>query len=468
MATFENRTQYSKEQDQLLKTILDFRFFNPWKNLVSNFDDMFSLRRDAILEIYITNVCNQNCEYCYLVKNKGLYPEDKRDPKLLLHNLRILYDFIMENDYRLPEIDFFTGEIWHTQFGLDVLDTTIEYLRQGMQVDHFLIASNCSFVNDDEQLQKIQSRINTFKQLNAPLFYSISVDGLILDQQTRPRNNNIEYTQEFYDKLFSFAKYNNFYFHPMVSPESIELWSENYDWWRDQCNYYQIQFYPTMMMLEVRSKDWTEEKIDCYCDLLIKMSKDFLQNWCNNDKKLFADTLVGIHKNFIPLNGYFPWCWTRSDSFNGCSVSTDLTVRLGDFAICPCHRTAYNKYLYGYFDVQNDKICGIKAVNPQMAVKVLMMNFNLCHFGCDSCVYTPVCLKGCYGLQLEEMQDPFIPVPTVCHFFDRKYSTLFQYWEDLGIIDYYRKINIQEQNSDAVVELLTTYEKWKEYKNGLG
>jgi len=39
-------------------------------------------------------------------------------------------------------------------------------------------------------------------------------------------------------------------------------------------------------------------------------------------------------------------------------------VRLGDLAICPCHRQAYDEYLYGHFVVENNRITGIKANNP--------------------------------------------------------------------------------------------------------
>ena len=53
--------------------------------------------------------------------------------------------------------------------------------------------------------------------------FSISVDGMIVENLTRPLNNNIEKTEEFYERLFLFAKHNTFYFHPMISAESISL-----------------------------------------------------------------------------------------------------------------------------------------------------------------------------------------------------------------------------------------------------
>ena len=55
-----DKKQYEKEQDELLKTILELRFFNPWK-LKTSYVDMRSLQHDSNLEIYITNTCNQQC-----------------------------------------------------------------------------------------------------------------------------------------------------------------------------------------------------------------------------------------------------------------------------------------------------------------------------------------------------------------------------------------------------------------------
>lgn len=141
----ERQEQFELEQDKLLSTILDARYFSPWKN---NSNKTTDLRHDANLEIYITSVCNQKCEYCYLVKYEEIYPHKLLDQNLILNNLRILYDYILEQKFHIPKVEFFTGEIWHTNFGLQVLDITLEYLKKGLDVDWFMIASNCSFIFD--------------------------------------------------------------------------------------------------------------------------------------------------------------------------------------------------------------------------------------------------------------------------------------------------------------------------------
>ena len=55
---------FQKENDQLLYTILNERFFKPWSNSNSK------LWQTAGMELYITNKCNQHCEYCYLYNNE--------------------------------------------------------------------------------------------------------------------------------------------------------------------------------------------------------------------------------------------------------------------------------------------------------------------------------------------------------------------------------------------------------------
>jgi radical SAM protein with 4Fe4S-binding SPASM domain len=93
-------------------------------------------------------------------------------------------------------------------------------------------------------------------------------------------------------------------------------------------------------------------------------------------------------------------------------------------AICPCHRTCYDKYTYGYFNIENDKIVDILANNTAMAIRVLFSNNNLCSLKCDSCLFRDYCLKGCFGAQLETNKDPFIPIKSVCDFFEKKYVHL--------------------------------------------
>ena len=175
---------YQKEHDEMLKMMLNERFFKIWKNqeLREDLDVRdFSLIDDIGLELFITSTCNQHCDYCYLVKNaKDLYPPEYNKPELILHNLNILFDWFIENDMFIPRIDLFTGEIWHSQFGLDVLNTIYNKMVEGFRTEFIMIPSNCSFLKDPVQTGRIEQIIDKYARMNVRIAFSISIDGFYL------------------------------------------------------------------------------------------------------------------------------------------------------------------------------------------------------------------------------------------------------------------------------------------------
>jgi len=62
--------------------------------------------------------------------------------------MRILFNYIIANQFELPCLDVFSGEVFATPFGWDVLDLIYEYVIKGMKVKYVLTTSNCSFIND--------------------------------------------------------------------------------------------------------------------------------------------------------------------------------------------------------------------------------------------------------------------------------------------------------------------------------
>lgn len=432
---------FNEEQNNLLKFILNNRYFNIWKNeKPTNTDlDKYSLWSESRLEIYLTSTCNQHCEYCYLVKyGDKLYPQETNNKGNILKNLNILFDWIIENDMFIPEIEYFSGEVWHTQFGLDVLELTYQKLLNGLQTNQVLIPSNCSFLLDEIQTQKIQKYINKFRQIGINLQFSISVDGAIIENKSRPLNNKIEKTNEFYERMFLFAVHNNYYFHPMISSSNVKYWKENYLWWEQMSEKYDFKTpKETVMMLEVRNNDWTDETIEQYCDFIrFLMDKDRIAFSGNNEEYAY-NLLTPVD---VGCSGYYPYALPEADTFAGCTVCNSLTIRAGDLAICPCHRTAYSQFIYGYFMVKDNKIIDIKAENVNMAIRILLANNKLCHFKCDTCVFNFFCLKGCFGSQLETTGDPFMPIPCVCKLEQEKIKTIIEKYEEFEVLKYWKTI----------------------------
>ena len=61
-----------------------------------------------------------------------------------------------------------------------------------------------------------------------------------------------------------------------------------------------------------------------------------------------------------------PHLLSRNAFYPGCTINRALIVRMGDLAIVPCHRTSYDQFLLGHFNVENEKIIGVTAKNIQL------------------------------------------------------------------------------------------------------
>ena len=79
--TLQNdKNQFELEQTELIKYILNSRFFSVWKKAANirgteQWDKFikFSLWSESNLELYVTSLCNQKCSHCYL-HQYPLYP----------------------------------------------------------------------------------------------------------------------------------------------------------------------------------------------------------------------------------------------------------------------------------------------------------------------------------------------------------------------------------------------------------
>lgn len=466
---------FQQEQDKLLQTILDARFFNGWRRRGPDATNDVPVGN---LELFITSACNQECEYCYLVKYEQLYPKALNQHDLIIKNMKILFDWLIENDYHIPILDIFTGEIWHSHFGLEILDIIYDYVvNKGLNIDGIMIPSNCSFIHDRNQTIEIQNRIDAFTRIGLSFRFSISVDGKPIEEETRPLKNGTVFKRDdkFYDDVFMFAKRNSFGFHPMVSAASAEKWIENFEWWKAMHHKYDLPM-DYLMMLEVRNNDWNEENFAEYAKFVKYLVDDAIK-YHQGDIGKVADDLLMVNQTYdVDQNDYLwgkdtsytPFCFGDEKGIYGCTISSHMTVRLGDLAICPCHRTAYNKQLYGHFDVKDDKIVGITANNPHLAIHILMTDRNYSTLGCDTCVFTNFCLGTCKGQSIEGTGDPIHNDPKVCYFLRKKYDCLFTVYEEAGIMKWLED-NITEYHTGytSIKPILDVYHNYKkEKKNG--
>lgn len=462
---------YEEENTKLLKTILNASFLKPWKN-PEKFDDNVE-RRDLALELYVTSACNQKCEYCYLYKHgDDLYPKEIRDSKTILNNLRILINHLTEKQYNVHRFDIFSGEIMHTQFGIDILDEIYRGKQNGLLVDEIHIPTNCSFILNETATKRLQEAFDRLKSVGIDVRPSASLDGLLIEDESRPFITN-EFSgrrdQAFYDKAFEFILHNNGGFHPMISAYSIEKWKDNLMWWVSQCNKFNISMPHSVMTLEVRNDEWPAHKIKAYTEFLMFYADWLFNSFCCGNKELFTKMLIGME---CPehITGYLNLFLSNDTQIATCSVSHQLTVRLGDLALCPCHRTSYPEYLYGKFIVEDGKIVDIEGNNPFVAAKILMMNQRVCHHGCDACWNKDFCIRQCFGAQLESGQEIFMPIESVCNLLKEKTATLYKIYNKYEVPTVAHNFlqngePVSGFDRDKILSFLSLFDRLEEYLN---
>lgn len=373
-----------------------------------------------LLELYITPTCNKHCEYCYLQKHrKEIYPPEINNFDTIKKNLKILLNSFIERGYNhLNRIDIFSGEIWNIDYGYEILDIILNYLRAGFILDNFIIPTNGSFLFNDKYYNKMKDYVDAFNHYRCNFVLSFSYDGYIVEQEVRPFNDSKknELSQDLLiDRLKEFHQDYNFGFHPMIYAENIDKQIDNFKWWVEFFGDEDI--FEQTMLLEVRNNNWTDERIIGYLKWLkyvMEYHYHFLESHEQNfSKALYLEMIFGIGRiSKVKTYNYLPHRLAVNRTAS-CGLTQGFCVRLGDLGICPCHRSSYSKLMIGNFIVENNKITGIFANNPQMAINI-WMNGDSSWLKCDACALKRFCIKGCRGAQFEELREPMYPLETAC------------------------------------------------------
>lgn len=415
---------WTEENDTMIYSM----FQDFYKNYISK--DLFNRG----LELYVTSTCNLNCEYCYLAKYEDdLYPKEFRDPKLILKNMKIFLNYLVENHMVFGFVDLFAGEIWHTDFGEAVLHVLLtEYIAKiDKKPDRVMIPTNGTFLKYPERVAKIEKYIRDFSFYNTNLTFSFSNDGLILDEINRPLKEDQEKYAEkekYYDDLAVFCKKHGFGFHPMVNAAAIEKWPDNYKWWIDLLKKYNFSLLDNIMFLEVRNDEWTTEKILGYLKFLNTAFFYNAQVFDDGDLTKGIDDILMVSKRTLQqTNGnYYNLVIGRSNKKLSCTLPRTIIVRMGDLAWVPCHRTSYEKFVFGRFNVnENGKITGMTANNIPLLMSIHSSTYYMIP-KCDICTFHDYCMRGCLGAQFEANKELLYPCETVCELYMAKNIYLFE------------------------------------------
>ena len=460
-----NEKTYEQENNDALQFMLS-SFYDYWKtesSLRRAFREKKSNGPEPILELFVTPYCNQACTYCYLTAHGNeLYPPEIVNNKTILHNLTLLLDYYVQNDITyIPRIDLFSGEIWGFPLGNQVLDILLSYMESGkMKVDRIVIPTNASFVINDISYRQMKDYKTKFLNVGCFLSISLSYDGKIIDKINRPFKINYDKTQDQYEKrLRQFAKETDSGWHPMIDANCIEYQKDNYKWWISMLKEDYPDRYKTMcgsiMQLEVRSERWTKEKIISYLDWLNFIIDTDIEVFLDGDKEIFWKVMMREEQAVNDYYGwgkntYFPYLIGNGGPDSGCSLGTMICVRLGDLAICPCHRTSYPKLLFGKYIIDNDQITGVKANNIPLANSIYATNY-VNKPKCDLCPNKHICLRCCYGCNYEQNFEIFEPVEENCDL--QKAKTIFLY------LKYMHMYNNKEEKMHPL--LIHTINKFK-------
>lgn len=387
----------------------------------------------AALEVYLYGLCKSNCEYCYLKQHQEeLYPAKLNDIPTILHNFELLIDWYIENKF-ICMIDFFSGEWLTTSLFEPIMQIMYDkFSKTKYRPKRILGADNMQFLWDEKRTKLIEYWFDKFfTDLDIDISLSASIDGAICDY------GRVQGTDEFYDRLWNFCKKYQLRAHPMVSAHNVKDWIPNYLWW---VNNAPPSIWRGLMMLEVRNEEWHEQEINDlikFCDFLVDFQfknifnenkLDFLKHILNmKDEEKYPFTSTGYRNIALGSNGF-----TDGQDIIQCSFHNECAIRLGDLAIVPCHRLSYKDLIIGKFNVENNKITGIKAINPVLAVlKGRLKQSNLPH--CATCDFVGICAGFCLGNSYEISKNFLIPAKEVCQMYKAKNSFLIYKYEQMGL-----------------------------------
>jgi len=422
-----------KENDQIMKNFLNRTFFAGWKpeNRGKGKYENYSK-----LEVQINAACDLKCKYCYYAKyKKDLYPVDISKHSLILKNLDMLLVWLKENNL-YPQFEIFSGEPFFQNIGFEVLEKLIDWQNKNECRSPIVIPTNYSFIFDEDKIERLEK---LFEKSKERIFLSCSVDGKYCDEN-RPFIDGKIRDDKYYDRMFEFAKKHCFGFHPMIYSEKIESWKDNWLWFQENFEKYDIPF-GHIYILEVRNAEWSAKQIQEFYKFI-----RFIVNWAWNHVKGFVDPeKFPVYTFDKKLFNIFSMFSTTARGV-GCSMQSTTQLRLGDLTTSVCHRTSYKQHNTWKFITDGEKITNIEAINYNLAIAAASLDFRNAPY-CNYCSIRELCSGQCLGSMFETNGDPFIPIPTVCALEHAKVAGMLDELQELGLSHHFYNWSNKKQKS---------------------
>ena len=388
---------------------------------------------------------------CYITRfGSKLYPENiHSDDNVILNNTKMLLDWLLKNEYK-PRMEIFSGETLMQNVGYDVLNMVIDFCST--YKGSITIPTNMNFVMNNNFLEKFIKAEEKAKALGVGVHLSASVDGLYCDKNRPFREKGL---QRDYDKIFSFASKYKVPFHPMIYSKEIECWKDNFLWFQEMFEKYDIPWY-SLYLLEIRNSEWSISQI-----------KEF--------EKFISFVVSWTRKKLENLNDYdFLKCVLQNKIFNmfnllyaigrgtGCSIQSTMQLRLADLSVFACHRLAYDYFRLYKFAHNDEEITGIEGINPELAVAVQAMSHKSFPY-CQLCMVKELCGGQCLGSMYENTGDMFTPIPTICLLEHAKIKSIINTLYELGVFP--KNISLANEGKRFSIPLIHKMSKEISYDN---
>ncbi len=419
---------YKEEQRHLLHRFLNNTFFNVWRNWGKH-----EVLKEGInasrIELQITPSCDLKCKYCYYSRfsNKGphgesgLYPIKGFNKDKVIKNLDLLLSWL-ENNKFFPSLDLFSGEIFLSEVGFIVLERIVDwFIKNDVKHRSISIPTNMNFCSDTTKSYRVLNIINKAIEHNLKISISASIDGKYCEAN-RPFHDGTHNRD--YDSIFKFVKSVGSGFHPMIYYDNIEHWKDNWLWFQEMFKKYNMPW-ESIYLLEVRNDGWTIQSVKHFQDFISFLFKWLIEK-TNLKGRALADKIVRNNLNIFS-------CYGSIGRGIGCSIQSDLQIRLSDLTCNPCHRLSYPQFNSFKFINMYDRLVDIEPLNSELMYSIFTTNFRNFPY-CQDCGIKYLCSGGCLGSQYESMGDIFTPIPSVCLMEHGKIAAIIEATKEADIL----------------------------------
>ena len=419
------------EEKELLGHFLERTFYKDWQS--EGPGGLYSG-----LEFHLKSRCNLNCTYCYYNDRSGngkkLHSNDMADAKTLEKNLELYLKFLSQNKYFPSKFEFFGGEVLNQPVFYKLIEQVFEFYKQTDKPRHIMIPTNMSFVRKPRHVERIFKLQERSYALRSPIGLSASIDGKYMDQINRPyfsrnKSQDYYYNDDFYDKVFAFAKEYGLAFHPMTHYVNIENAFKNFMWFQGNFKKHDIPW-NYLYQLEVRNDGWTQESVKHYVQFYKQLLEFSLTMFGGDTATFLNEFIFNKSQNFGNMN-----LFNNTSIIGrgiGCSMQTTMQMRLSDLMVTPCHRQSYDAFNGFKYTHDGESITGVETNNLAYYLGSMSTDQKTWPY-CETCLIKSICMGGCPGSQFESMGEPYLPIPSVC---------LVQFGKIKAQIEFLQKHNI--------------------------